>query len=323
MGGGTRAVSGSRPPLSPRAHAAARDRDPNLTYASDLVTAMGSGEYDLGCAFDGDADRNMVLGKHGFFVTPSDSVAVIAANFKNIKYLAAEGIKGLSRSMPTAAALDRVAEKSGVKFFEVPTGWKFFGNLMDTDQLSICGEESFGTGSSHIREKDGVWAVLSWLAIMAAQRKSVEELLNAHWRAYGRNFFTRYDYEGVGSDGANAMMAGLRAHAADPSALVGRAFGAYKVAHVDDFEYTDPTNGEVTARQGVRITFADGSRIIFRLSGTGSSGATVRLYIDRYTADAAQYAETSAAALAPLVAVALEVSQLERHTGRSAPTVIT
>jgi len=298
--------------------------DPNLTYAPDLVSHMKLGVSDFGVAFDGDADRNMVLGKHGFFVTPSDSVAVIAAQHACIPYLAKDGLKGLSRSMPTSAALDRVAEKLGVEFFEVPTGWKFFGNLMDAGRLSICGEESFGTGSSHVREKDGVWAALCWLSICAAKKKSVEEVLLEHWTTYGRNFYTRYDYEEVASEPAQEMMASLRKHTTDPTTIVGREFSSgHEVKSMDDFSYTDVTNGEVTAKQGIRIVFTDGSRIIFRLSGTGSSGATIRLYVDSYINDPAQYTTSAQIALEPLIGVALEISNLTALTGRDAPTVIT
>lgn len=296
--------------------------DPNLTYASDLVKSMETGEFNLGAAFDGDADRNMILGKNAFFVTPSDSVAVIAANAAHIPYLARDGLKGLSRSMPTGAALDRVATKLGVEFFEVPTGWKFFGNLMDAGRLSICGEESFGTGSSHVREKDGVWAILCWLAIVSSRKMSVEQVLMDHWMTYGRNFFTRYDYEGVTSEAAQAVMDGLEADMA--GTLVGRKYSSgHTVASADNFEYTDPTNGEVTSKQGLRMVFTDGSRIIFRLSGTGSSGATIRMYIDSYVDDPTLYSKSAAEGLKPLIGVALEMSNLVALTGRNEPTVIT
>lgn len=298
--------------------------DPNLTYAHKLVEAMQTGLYDLGVAFDGDADRNMILGKNGFFVTPSDSVAVIAANSQFIPYLAKGGIKGLSRSMPTGAALDRVAAKLGVKCFEVPTGWKFFGNLMDAGLLSVCGEESFGTGSDHIREKDGVWAMLCWLSIMAGRKASIEQILHSHWTEFGRNFFTRYDYENVDSSVAEAVMAHLNKYVAHPDQLTSMKFETgHVVAGCDDFSYTDPTNQEVTAKQGLRILFTDGSRIIFRLSGTGSSGATIRLYVDSYVSDPSQYAVSAQVALKPLVDIALTISKLEGLTGRTAPTVIT
>jgi len=265
-----------------------------------------------------------VLGKSGFFVTPSDSVAVIAANYKCIPYLAKAGLNGLSRSMPTSGALDLVAEKLGVEFFEVPTGWKFFGNLMDAGRLSICGEESFGTGSNHVREKDGVWAILCWLSIVAAKQMTVEQVMMDHWTTYGRNFYSRYDYEQVASEGALKMMEGLRVYTADPSKLVGKAYSSgHTVKSADEFEYTDPTNGEVTSKQGIRIVFECGSRVIFRLSGTGSSGATIRLYVDSYKNDPESYGVDAQVALKPLIGVALELSKLTALTGREEPTVIT
>eukprot|EP00038_Savillea_parva_P018092 m.22395 g.22395 ORF g.22395 m.22395 type:complete len:593 (-) comp3982_c0_seq1:185-1963(-) len=299
--------------------------DPNLTYAKSLVDDMATGKYDLGAAFDGDADRNMILGKNGFFVTPSDSVAIIAANADCIPYLAKDGIKGLSRSMPTGAALDHVAKKLNVPFFEVPTGWKYFGNLMDAGKLTICGEESFGTGSSHVREKDGVWAILCWLSILARREATVEEVCTAFWAEYGRNFFTRYDYEEVESEGATAMMKQLEAHVADPSKLVGSGRG---ITMVDNFAYTDSTNGEVATKKGIRILFEKGDRIIFRLSGTGSSGATIRMYVDSYLklpdgSKPADYNMDTQKALKALVDIALEISELKKFTGRNEPTVIT
>lgn len=298
--------------------------DPNLTYAKDLVDRLKAGDADFGAAFDGDADRNMILGKGGYFVTPCDSVAVIASNYKLLPYLAKSGLAGLSRSMPTAAALDQVAKKLGVEFFEVPTGWKFFGNLMDAGRLTICGEESFGTGSSHVREKDGIWAVLCWLSVLSTRQMPVEKILLDHWETYGRNFFTRYDYEQVSSDAANAMMEGLRKLVAEPVGFVGKTHASGHVGKsVDEFAYTDPTNGEVTTKQGIRLIFTDGSRVIFRLSGTGSSGATIRLYVDSYVSDSAAYSTSAQVALKPLVDVALKISNLPALTGRDGPTVIT
>uniref|UniRef100_A0A665ULQ0 EF-hand domain-containing protein n=1 Tax=Echeneis naucrates TaxID=173247 RepID=A0A665ULQ0_ECHNA len=262
--------------------------DPNLTYAADLVKTMKEGEYDFGAAFDGDGDRNMVLGKHGFFVNPSDSVAVIAANITSIPYFQKTGVKGLARSMPTSGALDNVAKNLKMQLFETPTGWKFFGNLMDAGKLSLCGEESFGTGSDHIREKDGLWAVLAWLSILATRKQSVEDIMKDHWQKFGRNFFTRYDYEEVDSDAANKMIKDLETAMFDPS-FKGKKLSSgdktYEVAVADNFAYTDPVDGSVSKNQGLRIIFSDGSRIIFRLSGTGSAGATVRLYIDSYEKD--------------------------------------
>uniref|UniRef100_A0A672LJW7 Phosphoglucomutase-1-like n=2 Tax=Cyprinidae TaxID=7953 RepID=A0A672LJW7_SINGR len=262
--------------------------DPNLTYAADLVNTMKGGEYDFGAAFDGDGDRNMVLGKHGFFVNPSDSVAVIGANITSIPYFQKTGVKGLARSMPTSGALDNVAKALKMQLYETPTGWKFFGNLMDAGKLSLCGEESFGTGSDHIREKDGLWAVLAWLSILATRKQSVEDIMKDHWQKFGRNFFTRYDYEEVDSDAANKMIDHLQT-TMSAKAFVGQKFSSgdktYQVEKADNFEYTDPVDGSVSKGQGLRIIFSDGSRIIFRLSGTGSAGATIRLYIDSYEKD--------------------------------------
>ena len=303
--------------------------DPNLTYAEELVKTMYSADApDFGAASDGDGDRNMILGNN-FFVTPSDSVAIIAANAKCIPYFK-DGLKGLARSMPTAAALDRVAAKMGVECFETPTGWKFFGNLMDAGRLSICGEESFGTGSDHIREKDGPWAVLAWLSILADRNKdvpvggekvTVEQITKEHWAEYGRNFFSRYDYEGCESEPCEKMVEHLRTVAA--ASKKGDKYGEYELDYADDFEYTDPIDGSVASKQGVRFVFSDGSRFIFRLSGTGSSGATVRMYIEQYEADVAKQGADAQDALAPLIKVALETSKLAEFTGRESPTVIT
>jgi len=303
--------------------------DPNLTYAEELVKTMYSADApDFGAASDGDGDRNMILGNN-FFVTPSDSVAIIAANAKCIPYFK-DGLKGLARSMPTAAALDRVAAKMGVECFETPTGWKFFGNLMDAGRLSVCGEESFGTGSDHIREKDGPWAVLAWLSILADRNKdvpvggekvTVEQITKEHWAEYGRNFFSRYDYEGCESEPCEKMVEHLRTVAA--ASKKGDKYGEYELDYADDFEYTDPIDGSVASKQGVRFVFSDGSRFIFRLSGTGSSGATVRMYIEQYEADVAKQGTDAQDALAPLIKVALETSKLAEFTGRESPTVIT
>ena len=303
--------------------------DPNLTYAEELVKTMYSADApDFGAASDGDGDRNMILGNN-FFVTPSDSVAIIAANAKCIPYFK-DGLKGLARSMPTAAALDRVAAKVGVECFETPTGWKFFGNLLDAGRLPICGEESFGTGSDHIREKDGPWAVLAWLSILADRNKdvpvggekvTVEQITKEHWAEYGRNFFSRYDYEGCESEPCEKMVEHLRTVAA--ASKKGDKYGEYELDYADDFEYTDPIDGSVASKQGVRFVFSDGSRFIFRLSGTGSSGATVRMYIEQYEADVAKQGADAQDALAPLIKVALETSKLAEFTGRESPTVIT
>ncbi|XP_057774450.1 phosphoglucomutase, chloroplastic [Salvia miltiorrhiza] len=304
--------------------------DPNLTYAKELVDIMyGENGPDFGAASDGDGDRNMVLGR-AFFVTPSDSVAIIAANAENAIPYFKTGPKGLARSMPTSGALDRVAEKLNLPFYEVPTGWKFFGNLMDAGKLSICGEESFGTGSDHIREKDGIWAVLAWLSILAFRNKdkkpgeelvSVSDVVTEHWATYGRNFFSRYDYEECESEGATKMIDYLRDLIS--KGKTGDAYGDYALQFADDFTYTDPVDGSVVTKQGVRFVFTDGSRIIFRLSGTGSAGATVRIYIEQFEPDSSKHDLDAQIALKPLIDLALSTSKLKEFTGRDQPTVIT
>ncbi|XP_050223124.1 phosphoglucomutase, chloroplastic [Mercurialis annua] len=304
--------------------------DPNLTYAKDLVNIMYSENGpDFGAASDGDGDRNMILGRE-FFVTPSDSVAIIAANAQGAIPYFKNGPKGLARSMPTSGALDRVAEKLNLPFFEVPTGWKFFGNLMDAGKLSICGEESFGTGSDHIREKDGIWAVLAWLSIIAHKNKdkkpgekliSVSDVVKEYWATYGRNFFSRYDYEECESEGANKMVEYLRDLIS--KSKQGDKYGSYVLQYADDFKYTDPVDGSVVSKQGVRFVFTDGSRIIFRLSGTGSAGATVRIYIEQFEPDVSKHDMDAQIALKPLIDLALSVSKLKDFTGREKPTVIT
>ncbi|CAM8937453.1 unnamed protein product [Rhodiola kirilowii] len=304
--------------------------DPNLTYAEELVRILfGENAPDFGAASDGDGDRNMILGT-SFFVTPSDSVAVIAANAQDAIPYFQSGPKGLARSMPTSGALDRVADKLKLPFFEVPTGWKFFGNLMDAEKLSICGEESFGTGSDHIREKDGIWAVLAWLSIIAYRNKdkkageklvSVADVVKEHWATFGRNFFSRYDYEECESEGANKMVEYLRDLISKSN--TGDKYGSYTLQFADDFTYTDPVDGSVVSKQGVRFVFTDGSRIIYRLSGTGSAGATVRIYIEQYEPDAATHDVDAQTALKPLIDLALSVSKLKEFTGREKPTVIT
>ena len=318
--------------------------DPNLTYAADLVKMLESGQHGFGAAFDGDGDRNMILGQNAFFVTPSDSLAVLADNLECIPYFKKGGIKGFARSMPTAGAVDLVAKKMGKEIFETPTGWKFFGNLMDAQRLSLCGEESFGTGSDHIREKDGLWAVLAWLSVLANTKKSVEQILVDHWNKYGRNFFTRYknslkfescfdeyftlsyDYENCESEPSNQMMQRMN-ELISSSDFVGKQFKSgdkeYTVAIADDFSYKDPIDGSLTTKQGVRIIFSDGSRIIYRLSGTGSQGATIRLYVDCYESEKSKLRADAQQILKPLLEIALEVSKLKGFTGRDAPTVIT
>ncbi|CAF1911080.1 unnamed protein product [Rotaria magnacalcarata] len=281
--------------------------DPNLTYAHELVEDMQNGNYEFGAAFDGDGDRNMILGKGGFFVTPCDSLAVLAANLDVIPYFQKHGVFGYAR---------------------IPTGWKFFGNLMDSKLISICGEESFGTGSDHIREKDGMWAVLSWLSVLANIDRSVEKILQTHWHTYGRNFFTRYDYEEINGDGPFSMMKRLEDMCTSKE-LINKTFNTnygnkqYTVKIMDDFSYTDPVDGSYTEKQGIRVIFTDGSRLVFRLSGTGARGATVRLYVDSYENDPVTYTKDAQEMLKPLISLALEIAQLKEFTGRDKPTVIT
>ncbi len=293
--------------------------DPNLTYAHELVDILyGDDAPDFGAASDGDGDRNMILGDH-FFVTPSDSLAVLAANASLVPGYA-KGLAGIARSMPTSAAADRVAEELGIPCFETPTGWKFFGNLMDAGKVTLCGEESFGTGSDHVREKDGLWAVLFWLNILAIKRQSVETLLKRHWARFGRNVYSRHDYEGLPTEAANGIMQHLRESFAS---LPGSAFGPYKVKSCDDFSYTDPIDGSVSTAQGIRILFADGSRIVFRLSGTGTEGATLRIYLEAFEPDIAKHDLDAQVALAEMIRIALQLSELKERTGRDQPTVIT
>ncbi len=293
--------------------------DPNLVYAHDLVEIMFSeGAPDFGAASDGDGDRNMILGNN-FFVNPSDSLALIAANAQLVPGYK-NGLAGIARSMPTSQAADRVAEKLGLDCYETPTGWKFFGNLLDADKITICGEESFGTGSNHVREKDGLWAVLFWLNILAERKQSVEEIVLDHWRTYGRNFYSRHDYEGIDSAKATQLMEELTAQLAT---LPGTSLGAYTVDYADDFSYTDPIDGSISQNQGIRIGFTDGSRMVFRLSGTGTQGATLRLYLESYEPDESKHGLDAQVALEPLIAIANNLAQIKRLTGRDQPTVIT
>jgi len=305
--------------------------DPNLTYAKELVAKMfGEGAPCFGAAADGDADRNMILGSR-FFVTPSDSVAVIAAHAAECIPYFSGGLRGVARSMPTSMALDKVAAKLGIEMYEVPTGWKFFGSLMDAGRCQLCGEESFGTGSDHIREKDGLWAVLAWLSILAAKARggplvSVESIVRAHWREFGRNYYSRFDYEEVDEGAAQAVMARLAALQEEGQWGELLRGSGHSMAKADVFCYTDPVNGEVSANQGLRFLLQDGSRFVFRLSGTGSSGATIRLYLERYVAPGGPeegLALDTQEALKDIVALALKVSDLQALTGREAPTVIT
>ena len=293
--------------------------DPNLVHAKELYELMMSADApDFGAASDGDGDRNLIIGK-GIFVTPSDSLALLAAN----AHLApgyASGLKGIARSMPTSAAADRVAEKLGIGMYETPTGWKFFGNLLDAGMATICGEESAGTGSDHVREKDGLWAVLLWLNILAARREPVKSIVEAHWAQFGRNYYSRHDYEAVDSDAANAMIEALRGRL---DRLAGTDVNGMRVEMADDFSYHDPVDGSVSSNQGIRVRFEGGWRVVFRLSGTGTSGATVRVYIERYEPDPALHGQDTQQALAPLIAAAEALAGIARHTGRERPTVIT
>ncbi len=293
--------------------------DPNPVHAKALFEEMmGADAPDFGAASDGDGDRNLIVGRHQY-VTPSDSLAVLAAN----AHLApgyAKGLAGVARSMPTSAAADRVAAKLGIKCYETPTGWKFFGNLLDAGLATICGEESAGTGSSHVREKDGVWAVLLWLNILVHAKKSVAEIMRDHWREHGRNFYSRHDYEEIETEPANAVMRHLRDQLPK---LAGGTLGGMDVAAADEFAYDDPVDGSRTSGQGIRILFADGARIVFRLSGTGTAGATLRVYIERIEPDPNRHGHDPQVVLAPLIDAAAEVSDLAHLTGRTEPDVIT
>ncbi|MDP1595509.1 MAG: alpha-D-glucose phosphate-specific phosphoglucomutase [Methylotenera sp.] len=294
--------------------------DPNLTYAEDLVKIMFAGEnaLDFGAASDGDGDRNMILGQN-FFVTPSDSLAVLAANATLVPAYAS-GIAGVARSMPTSGAVDRVAAKLNIPCYETPTGWKFFGNLMDAGKVTLCGEESFGTSSNHVREKDGLWAVLFWLNIIAVKKIGVEAILKAHWLEFGRNVYSRHDYESIPTDAANDVIAHIKSQF---TSLPNQSFGSYTVKVCDDFSYHDSIDGSVSNNQGIRILFTDGSRIVFRLSGTGTEGATLRIYLEAFEPDSAKHHLDAQVALAEMIQIALQISQLVERTGRVTPTVIT
>ncbi len=293
--------------------------DPNPTYAKDLYDLMlSAGAPDFGAASDGDGDRNMVVGR-GVYVTPSDSLAILAANARLAPGYA-KGLAGVARSMPTSAAADRVAAKLGVRCYETPTGWKFFGNLLDAGLATLCGEESFGTGSNHIREKDGVWAVLFWLNILAKRKIPVIDLVRDHWRTYGRNYYTRHDYDEVDLGAAQGLMAALREAT---TTLPGQSFGALKVEAADDFAYHDPVDGSDSDHQGVRVIFEGGSRIVYRLSGTGTVGATLRVYIERYEPPTGDLGQETQGALADLIGLSRQLGGIEARTGRKAPDVVT
>lgn len=291
--------------------------DPNPTWAHELMAEMmGPNAPAFGCASDGDGDRNMVVGPN-CYVSPSDSLAVIAAN-ATVAPGYAGGLKGVARSMPTSAAVDRVADVLGIACYETPTGWKFFGNLMDDGRVSLCGEESFGTGSDHVREKDGVWAVLMWLNIMASTGKSVPQIMQAHWEKFGRNYYSRHDFEAIESDKADAMITALRGALAG---IQGQTFGGLTVEAADDYAYLDPVDGSTSAHQGVRVVFKGGARFVVRLSGTGTSGATLRLYVEKL--DLTDFNQDPQEALADVLKVAHEIIQIESFSGRTAPDVVT
>lgn len=293
--------------------------DPNPIWAKDLMEHMyASDGPDFGAASDGDGDRNMIVGK-GCYVSPSDSLAVLA-DLADLAPGYKDGLAGIARSMPTSCAADRVAAAKGIDCFETPTGWKFFGNLLDAGQATICGEESAGTGSNHVREKDGLWAVLLWLNILAATGKPVATLMADHWSRYGRNYYSRHDYEAVDADAANALMADLRASFAD---LPGQSFGPLTVATADEFAYHDPVDGSRSVGQGIRIGFTSGGRAVFRLSGTGTEGATLRVYLEQLETDPAALAQDAQAALEPVIAAADQIAGIRKRTGRDAPDVVT
>ncbi|MCA3508550.1 MAG: alpha-D-glucose phosphate-specific phosphoglucomutase [Rhodobacter sp.] len=293
--------------------------DPNPVWARALMDEMfGADAPDFGAASDGDGDRNMVVGR-GIYVSPSDSLAVLAANATLAPGYRA-GLKGVARSMPTSAAVDRVAQALGIGCHETPTGWKFFGNLLDAGKVTLCGEESFGTGSDHVREKDGLWAVLMWLNILAVRKQSVAEILTSHWSSFGRNYYSRHDFEALDAAKADAMITALRGSLPD---LAGQHLHGLTILSADEFAYTDPVDGSVSQRQGVRIRFTDGSRIVLRLSGTGTEGAILRLYLERYEADPDRFGLDPQLALAPVIQAAHSLARIAEYTGRSAPDVIT
>ena len=293
--------------------------DPNLLHAKQLVEKMNAPDApDLGAASDGDGDRNMILGRN-FYVTPSDSLAILAANATLVPGYA-QGLAGVARSMPTSQAVDRVADKLGIDCYETPTGWKFFGNLLDAGKITLCGEESFGTGSDHVREKDGLWAVLFWLNILAARKQSVADIVRDHWCTFGRDVYTRHDYEGISVEDADALMENLRTHADE---LGGQCFGAYTVKHCDDFSYTDAIDHSVSSRQGIRILFTCGARIIYRLSGTGTAGATLRVYIEQPATGGQDLKQDPQSYLVELIELSRSIAQIQKYTGHILPDVIT
>ncbi|MEQ8306217.1 MAG: alpha-D-glucose phosphate-specific phosphoglucomutase [Hoeflea sp.] len=293
--------------------------DPNLVHAKTLHdTMMGEDAPDFGAASDGDGDRNLIIGK-GIFINPSDSLAMLAAN-AHLAPAYKTGLRGIARSMPTSAAADRVADKLGVEMHETPTGWKFFGNLLDAGRCTICGEESAGTGSDHVREKDGLWAVLLWLNILAARDQSVKEVVHDHWATYGRTFYSRHDYEGIETEQAQGLMSALEDKL---GSLSGTSLNSLTVERADSFSYHDPIDASISSNQGLRIFFEGGARLVFRLSGTGTSGATLRVYMERHEPDPALHDQETQEALEPVIAAAEAIAEISKRTGRDAPTVIT
>ncbi|KAE8292053.1 Phosphoglucomutase-like protein 5 [Larimichthys crocea] len=304
-----------------------RPPEPNLIYATSLVDAMKGGDFGFGAAFDADGDRYMILGENGFFVNPSDSVAIMAANLATIPYFRQMGVKGFARSMATSTALDRVAKAMKLALYETPTGWRYFGNLMDSGRCSLCGEESFGTGSDHIREKDGLWSVLVWLSIVAARKQGVEQIVREHWAKFGRNYYCRFDYEGLDPRAAFYLMRDLEAVLAD-KAFTSQKFAVgdhiYSVEKANNFEYIDPVDGTVARNQGLRIIFSDGARLVFRMSGSGGGmGATIRIYAESFERDPERHNRETQVVLGPLIAIALKISNIHERTGRRGPNVIT
>ena len=293
--------------------------DPNLAHAHELAKRMFSENAPtFGAASDGDGDRNMITGRN-IFVTPSDSLAIMAAN-ANLIPAYVKGIIGVARSMPTSQAVDRVAAKYNIPCYETPTGWKFFGNLLDAGKITLCGEESFGTGSNHVREKDGLWAVLFWLNLIARKRLSVADIVHEHWQKFGRDIYCRHDYEAVEITVANGIVEHLRSQL---PALAGQTFGEYIVNYADEFCYEDPVDGSISKNQGIRIGFTNGSRIIFRLSGTGTVGATLRIYLERFEADSTKYNQDAQVALSELINLAEQLCEVKKRTGRIEPDVVT
>lgn len=312
------AVIGSAVNADPLPDFGGHHPDPNPTYAADLIAAVTRTDGpDFGAASDGDGDRNMVVTRDGA-VGPSDSLAILAANAHLIPWFK-DGLPGVARSMPTSRAVDRVAAKLGIECFETPTGWKYFGNLLDAGRIRLCGEESAGTGADHVREKDGVWAVLFWLNVIAARGESAAAIVTEHWARYGRDFYMRHDYDAVETERANRLIERLRGQV---SSLPGTRFGDFEVSEVDDFAYHDPIDGSTTAHQGIRVGFANGARIVYRLSGTGTEGATLRVYLERYESDPSCHAAPATTALATLAAVSVALADITGITGRGSPSVV-